>query len=120
MKYELITDSNFQGTNHGHIYLMSWQVNQKMLLILTASLMYWSLQKAVEEADSYPSPADGSSCSTITDASPAPSISGEDEISSLCGEVSNLSMDDAASDTTVSSLVENDMTCVGEWNYELL
>ncbi|XP_062170609.1 fimbrin-1-like [Alnus glutinosa] len=90
------------------------EVNQKMLLILTASLMYWSLQKAVEEADSYPSPADGSSCSTITDASPAPSISGEDEISSLCGEVSNLSMDDAASDTTVSSLVENDMTCVGE------
>lgn len=90
------------------------EVNQKMLLILTASLMYWSLQKAVEEADSYGSPADGSSCSTITDVSPAPSISGEDEISSLCGEVSNLSIDDAASDTTVSSLVENDMTSVGE------
>ncbi|KAE8125453.1 hypothetical protein FH972_020259 [Carpinus fangiana] len=90
------------------------EVNQKMLLILTASIMYWSLQKAAEEADSYPSPADGSSCSTITDASPAPSISGEDEISSLCGEVSNFSIDDAASDTTVSSLVENDMASVGE------
>jgi len=81
-----------------------------MLLTLTASIMYWSLQKAVEEAESAPSPASASSSSTITDASPAPSINGEDEISSLCGEVSNFSIDDAASDT--SSLVENDMASV--------
>ncbi|KAG2682425.1 hypothetical protein I3843_11G191400 [Carya illinoinensis] len=90
------------------------EVNQKMLLMLTASIMYWSLQKAVEEAESSPSPADTSSCSTITDASPSPSINGEDEISSLCGEVSNLSFDDAASDSTVSSLVENEVNSVGE------
>ncbi|KAL0000686.1 hypothetical protein SO802_014467 [Lithocarpus litseifolius] len=86
------------------------EVNQKMLLTLTASIMYWSLQKAVEEAESAPSPAYASSSSTITDASPAPSINGEDEISSLCGEVLNLSIDDAASDT--SSLVENDTASV--------
>lgn len=96
------------------IYLVEPQVNQKMLLMLTASIMYWSLQKAVEEAESSPSPADTSSCSTITDASPSPSINGEDEISSLCGEVSNLSFDDAASDSTVSSLVENEVNSVGE------
>uniref|UniRef100_A0A2N9GZU7 Calponin-homology (CH) domain-containing protein n=1 Tax=Fagus sylvatica TaxID=28930 RepID=A0A2N9GZU7_FAGSY len=88
------------------------EVNQKMLLTLTASIMYWSLQKAIEEGESSPSPADASSSSTITDASPAPSINGEDEISSLCGEVSNFSIDDAASDT--SSLVENDTASVGE------
>lgn len=96
------------------IYFVEPQVNQKMLLMLTASIMYWSLQKAVEEAESSPSPADTSSCSTITDASPAPSINGEDEISSLCGEVSVLSFDDAASDSTVSSLVENEVNSVGE------
>lgn len=76
--------------------------------------MYWSLQKAAEEAESSASPLDACSSSTITDASPAPSINGEDEISSLCGEVSTLSFDDAASDTTVCSLVENDVTSVGE------
>ena len=85
-----------------------------MLLTLTASIMYWSLQKAVEEAESAPSPAYASSSSTITDASPAPSINGEDEISSFCGEVSNFSIDDAASDT--SSLVENDTASVVDWS----
>ncbi|KAB1226986.1 Fimbrin-1 [Morella rubra] len=90
------------------------EVNQKMLLTLAASVMYWSLQKAAEEAESSASPLDACSSSTITDASPAPSINGEDEISSLCGEVSTLSFDDAASDTTVCSLVENDVTSVGE------
>ena len=88
----------------------AWQVNQKMILTLTASIMYWSLQQAADETDGgSSSPTDSSVTTTTTpDASPAPSISGEDESSSLGGEVSNLSVDDAASDTTVSSLVESE------------
>ncbi|KAH7844660.1 hypothetical protein Vadar_030379 [Vaccinium darrowii] len=69
------------------------EVNQKMILTLTASIMYWSLQQSVEDSDSSPSPA--------------PSVNSEDE-SSLGGEVSNLTIDDAASDTTVSSQFENE------------
>ncbi|KAK3032463.1 hypothetical protein RJ639_037276, partial [Escallonia herrerae] len=74
------------------------EVNQKMILTLTASIMYWSLQQPVEESESSPSPA----TATTPDASPAPSISGEDE-SSRGGDFSNLTIDDAASDTAVSS-----------------
>ncbi|KAJ7963710.1 putative Fimbrin [Quillaja saponaria] len=84
------------------------EVNQKMILTLVASIMYWSLQQLVEDAESSPSPA------TTGDVSPAPSISGEDESSSLSGEVSNLSFDDATSDTTVSSQVENEGNPVGD------
>ncbi|XP_050223937.1 fimbrin-1-like [Mercurialis annua] len=80
------------------------EVNQKMILTLAASIMYWKLQKAVEEGESSPSGANGST----PDASPAPSISGEDDTSSVGGDVSQLNIDDAASDTTVSSHVENE------------
>ncbi|CAK9168591.1 unnamed protein product [Ilex paraguariensis] len=110
------------------------QVNQKMMLTLTAGIMYWSLQQQVEESESSLSPAtattpdaspapsiDGEDESSLSpfpaiaaaspDASPAPSVNGEDEKSivgeSSLGEVSNLTLDDAASDTTVSSEVEN-------------
>lgn len=75
------------------VLVMQWQVNQKMILTLTASIMYWSLQQSVEDSDSSPSPA--------------LSVNSEDE-SSLGGEVSNLTIDDAASDTTVSSQFENE------------
>ncbi|PON94143.1 Dystrophin [Trema orientale] len=75
------------------------EVNQKMILTLTASIMFWSLQQPVDDAGGLSSSAD---------ASPAPSVSGEDESSSLGGDVSNLSVDDAASDTTVSSQVDNE------------
>ncbi|KAA8523605.1 hypothetical protein F0562_010028 [Nyssa sinensis] len=79
--------------------VVNWNlVNQKMILTLTASVMYWCLQQPVEESESSPSPATG----TTPDASPAPSINGEDD-ASLSVEVSNLTIDDAASDTTVSS-----------------
>ncbi|KAJ6965949.1 fimbrin-1-like isoform X1 [Populus alba x Populus x berolinensis] len=83
------------------------EVNQKMILTLAASIMYWSLQKAVEDGESSPSPSNGT-CTATPDASPAPSVNGEDEISSLGGEVANLNIDDAASDTTVSSQLENE------------
>ncbi|KAM7498946.1 hypothetical protein LguiA_023360 [Lonicera macranthoides] len=75
------------------------EVNQKMMLMLTASIMYWSLQQQDDDTESNVSVA------TSPEASPAPSVNGDDEIS-LVGEASNLSIDDAASDTTVSSQVD--------------
>ncbi|XAR56752.1 hypothetical protein NMG60_11037338 [Bertholletia excelsa] len=71
------------------------EVNQKMILTLTASIMYWSLQQTTE-----------SSPSSSADLSLSPSITSEDE-SSLHSEVLNLTIDDAPSDTTFSSQVEN-------------
>lgn len=66
-------------------------VNQKMILTLTASIMYWSLQQPVSDSESSPSP----SVALSPESSPAPSVAGEDEIS-LDG-MSNLTIDDAAS-----------------------
>ncbi|GMN51724.1 hypothetical protein TIFTF001_020885 [Ficus carica] len=90
------------------------EVNQKMILTLTASIMFWSLQQPVDDTDGSMSPADASVTTSTPDESPAPSISGEDESSSLGGEFSNFSIDDAASDTTVSSLVDNEGSSVLE------
>jgi hypothetical protein len=92
------------------------QVNQKMILILTASIMYWSLQQQSSSSESSSSSSDSSSthsttttCTstcTSTDASPAPSVTGEDEVSSLNGEVSSLTIEE---DNEVSSLtIEED------------
>ncbi|KAL2316693.1 hypothetical protein Fmac_030569 [Flemingia macrophylla] len=80
------------------------EVNQKMILTLTASIMYWSLQQQPEDTDSFPSPA-GTTTTTTPEASPPPSVCGEDESSSIGGEFSNLSVDDAdaTSDSTASS-----------------
>ncbi|KAE9606376.1 putative dystrophin [Lupinus albus] len=79
------------------------EVNQKMILTLTASIMYWSLQQQSEDTDPFPSPA-GTATTTTPEASPAPSVYGEDESSfSLGGEFSNISVDDATSDISVSS-----------------
>lgn len=71
--------------------------------------MYWSLQKTMEEGESV-----NGTCDSTPDESPAPSVNGEDESSSLGGEVSNLNIDDAASDTTVSSQVESEEAPGGE------
>lgn len=35
--------------------LFLWQVNQKMMLTLTASIMYWSLQQKAGDSESSPS-----------------------------------------------------------------
>ncbi|GFZ12585.1 actin binding calponin homology (CH) domain-containing protein [Actinidia rufa] len=80
------------------------EVNQKMILTLAASIMYWSLQQLVEESESSPSPA---ATAATPDESPAPSVISEDE-STLGGDFSNLTIDDAASDKTVSSQFENE------------
>ncbi|KAK7300001.1 hypothetical protein RJT34_10832 [Clitoria ternatea] len=78
------------------------EVNQKMILTLAASIMYWSLQQQTDDTDSISSPA-GTATTNTPDASPAPSVCGEDESSSIGGEFSNLSVDDATSDTTTVS-----------------
>ncbi|KAL9347550.1 hypothetical protein Peur_058916 [Populus x canadensis] len=69
------------------------EVNQKMILTLTASIMYWSLQ---QQGDSESSAAEDSD---VPDASPPPSVNGEKE-EVLVGEISNLTVDDAVSDAT--------------------
>lgn len=102
------------------IYLLPediMEVNQKMILTLAASIMYWSLQQQTEDEDSFPSPA--STLTTNTpEASPAPSVCGEDEsYSSLNGDLSNLSVDDTTSDTTVSSQLEFDGVAAGDELY---
>ncbi|KAI5674739.1 hypothetical protein M9H77_15103 [Catharanthus roseus] len=141
------------------------EVNQKMILTLTASIMYWSLQQTTDDSESSPSPVssktpdeshrlsiNGSPSPILEDvsdaspgpsfngsaspmimntpeASPAPSISGslspsaaaspsESPAPSINGddeplgcEVSNLSIDDAASDSTsISSEIKNEET----------
>ncbi|XVE80461.1 hypothetical protein DITRI_Ditri14bG0141500 [Diplodiscus trichospermus] len=89
------------------------EVNQKMILTLTASIMYWCLQNAAEENETNLSPGNDNGSTYTSDASPAPSISGEEESFSLCGEISSLTIDDASSDITVSSSqFENEDTIV--------
>lgn len=78
------------------------EVNHKMILTLMASIMYWCLQQ--EDLESSPSHSESA---TVTDiSSAAPSVQSEDE-SSICGEISSLNIDDAASDSTVSSVIDN-------------
>ncbi|KAJ0261636.1 Fimbrin-3 [Hirschfeldia incana] len=70
-------------------------VNQKMMLILTASIMYWSLQQKSESSSSDTSSTHSTTTTcTSTDASPAPSVTGEDDVSSLNEEVSSLTIEE--------------------------
>lgn len=75
------------------------EVNQKMILTLTASIMYWSLQQQGDESDSTISAT--TSTATSPAASPEPSINGDcEESSSLLGEVSNSTVDEEGGETT--------------------
>ncbi|XP_027330386.1 fimbrin-5 [Abrus precatorius] len=65
------------------------EVNQKMILILTASIMYWSLQKPEEHVTS--------------EASPVSAVEGENEAEVINDEVANLTIDDTASENASSS-----------------
>lgn len=98
------------------------EVNQKMMLMLTASIMLWSLQRQAESSpspsittpdispapsingdictlDESPAPSingDASSTPAVVmtpDPSPAPSVNGEDE-SSVDGDISNMTIDE--------------------------
>ncbi|EEF30100.1 fimbrin, putative [Ricinus communis] len=70
------------------------EVNQKMMLTLTASIMFWSLQHQAAEPES-------SAAEDNADASSTASMEGENE-AALAGEVSDMTMDDAASDSAMS------------------
>lgn len=74
-----------------------------MILTLTASIMYWSLQRpsedsepAAEETTSQKSPSDGEDGSSIADG------------------VSNLTVDDTASETSQAEILENGNSPNGE------
>ncbi|XP_020083169.1 fimbrin-5-like isoform X2 [Ananas comosus] len=83
------------------------EVNQKMILTLTASIMYWSLQKQQPAGQSEAS--DNSELSAETPEIPsedsasqkAPSSDGEG--SAVAESISNLSIDDATSSTSVEN-----------------
>ncbi|CAL9053588.1 fimbrin-5-like [Musa acuminata AAA Group] len=72
------------------------EVNQKMILTLTASIMYWSLQQPAGSSEQAESVAEASEVS----ADDAASQNGEDR-SSVAESMSNLAVDDAASDITI-------------------
>lgn len=68
--------------------------------------MYWSLLQSTDDSESSPS-----SVAATPEASPAPSVNGDEGSEfSMGAEITNLSIDDAASDTTVSSTHENNDT----------
>ncbi|XP_056171479.1 fimbrin-5-like [Syzygium oleosum] len=75
------------------------EVNQKMILTLTASIMYWSLQQQAGESEMGESPD--------LDASPVNSANGEND-KVLASEISDLSINDAASDVTHSPQLGKD------------
>ncbi|XP_043693729.1 fimbrin-5-like [Telopea speciosissima] len=87
------------------------EVNQKMILTLTASIMYWSLQKPVEGSDLSPAEASASASN-----SSLASLVDETDGGVLAGEISQMTMDDAASDTaSVTSLqLESDTAAIDE------
>lgn len=70
-----------------------------MILTLTASIMYWSLQQQAGESETGES--------NDLDASPASSANGEND-KVLASEISDLSINDAASDATPSPKVGKD------------
>jgi plastin-1 len=79
------------------------EVNQKMILILTASIMYWSLQRHSRESSDSSSTQSTTTTCTSTASSPAPSVTEEEEVSSLSGEVTSLAVGDAVSEITTVS-----------------
>jgi len=61
--------------------------------------MYWSLQQPAEESESESNPAED--CKTSDASSPAASLDGERE-TALASEVSNMAINDDASDSALS------------------
>lgn len=92
------------------------EVNQKMILTLTASIMYWSLQQSPAESQSpveSQSPAQSPQSPSETNTTDG-SINGDEE-SSLGDDISSLTVDDAMSDTALSSPgIENGNTSARE------
>ncbi|XP_020110918.1 fimbrin-4-like [Ananas comosus] len=83
------------------------EVNQKMILTLTASIMYWSLQKQPPAENSEPSEpsAPSAEASEIPnmDATLQKTPTTDGEEGSIAENISNLSIEDAASDTSAEN-----------------
>ncbi|KAL6911385.1 hypothetical protein ACP4OV_000190 [Aristida adscensionis] len=80
------------------------EVNQKMILTLTASIMYWSLQKQPQSLSETPEQSEPSSMTSDAasdiaseDAASTTAPSEGDEVNSLSDSISNLTTDDATS-----------------------
>lgn len=80
------------------------EVNQKMILTLTASIMYWSLQKQPQSPSEMPEQSDPSSMASDAasdvgseDGASTIAPSESEEVNSLSDGISNLTMDDATS-----------------------
>ncbi|XP_039040403.1 fimbrin-3-like [Hibiscus syriacus] len=67
------------------------EVNQKMMLTLTASIMCWCLQNAPDETES--EAGNGYNSAYTSDTSPPASTVGEDESSLLCAEIPSLNIE---------------------------
>ena len=85
-------------------FLLVQQVNQKMILTLTASIMYWSLQKQpqsqsemLEQSEPSSMTSDAASDIASEDGASTTAPSESEEVNSLSDSISNLTMDDATS-----------------------
>lgn len=90
--------------SHSYEFLMVKQVNQKMILTLTASIMYWSLQKQPQSLSEMPEQSEASSMTSDAasdiaseDAASTTAPSEGEEVNSLCEGMSNLMTDDVTS-----------------------
>ncbi|XP_051125450.1 fimbrin-1 isoform X2 [Andrographis paniculata] len=93
------------------------EVNQKMVLTLTASIMYWSLQQPVEDSELSPAPSSrgGSPVPSIDGtASPAPSGM-TDTAPSANGALSPVDPDDVAT-TTAPAAASRGASPVPSWS----
>lgn len=84
---------DFNLTINWNVNCTPLQVNQKMILTLTASIMFWSLQQPGGELDSVP---------TSPNESPLATRDGEDA-SVLGGEASKLTIDDRDSSQNIET-----------------
>jgi plastin-1 len=85
-------------------FLLVQQVNQKMILTLTASIMYWSLQRQPQSQSEMPEQSEPSSMTSDAasdiaseDGASTTAPSESEEVNSLSDSISNLTMDDATS-----------------------
>lgn len=89
------------------------EVNQKMILTLTASIMYWSLQKqpqseTSEQSEQSSMASDAASDIASEDSASIIAPSEGEEVNSLCDSMPNMNTDDATSDAPlVNSLPDS-------------
>lgn len=101
----LKNDGYYLLTNRTLMFL--FQVNQKMILTLTASIMYWSLQKqpqsqseTSEQSEPSSMASDAASDIASEDAASITAASEGEEVNSLSDSMSNLTTYDAISNAS--------------------